>query len=59
MPTNLSEIQHTHDLPAGTFTMWQVDNLTDAAYYAAGRTAYLYQSKIINSMYLFIPVIEL
>lgn len=58
MPNNIILIQHTYDLPAGTFSMWQVDNDADAAYYAAGREAYLYRSQIIESSYLFIPVLE-
>lgn len=55
MPENLQTIEHTYDLPAGTFRMLLVTDTTDAAYYAAGRQAYVYQSKIVPALYLFIP----
>lgn len=56
MPDNICIIESPCDLPTGAMTMIQVDNDTDAANYAAGRTSYLYRSKIIDASYLFIPV---
>jgi hypothetical protein len=58
MPENITPIEFTYELPYGVMTMTQVSDLAEATYYAKGKRAYLYASKIINAMYLFVPVLE-
>lgn len=58
MPTNIDTIERTCELPHGTFTLYQAKDDSDAIYYANGRKAYLYRSKIIKAIYLFVPVMQ-
>lgn len=58
MTPNIHTIQHTYDLPTGTMTMTLVADVSEAERRANGQTAYLYQSKIIKALYLFIPLVE-
>lgn len=56
MPSNIDTIERTCELPRGTFLMYQAKDDNDAIYYANGRRSYLYRSKIIKAIYLFVPV---
>lgn len=56
MPTNITPIEHTYDLPGGAFRMVQIADETDAARCANGQPAYLYRSRIIDALYLFVEV---
>jgi len=58
MPSNIILIEHICDLPSGALTMIQVDNDSDAIYYANGRQSFLYRSRIIDACYLFVPVMQ-
>jgi hypothetical protein len=51
-------IHSTNALPHGLHMMYQITDEAEAARIANGRTAYLYQSKIITAFYLFVPVVE-
>ena len=56
MPENISIIEYTNELPRGTLRMIQLDKKEDAEYYANGKPAFFFQSRIIKAMYLFIPI---
>ena len=58
MPENIITIEHTYEMPHGVLLITQVASIEEAAYYANGRQAYLYKSKIIPAMYLFTPIME-
>ena len=49
-------IQSTNELSGGWYRIYQVDTEADALEITGAGTAYLYQSRVIHSLYLFIPV---
>ena len=49
-------ITSTNQLPYGPCFMFRVADEAEAAKIADGRTSYLYQSKVITALYLFLPV---
>ena len=51
-------ITSTNQLPPGWMQSYCVHTEEEAAGIAKGQTAYLYQSKVINAFYLFIPAGE-
>ena len=54
----MTRIPSTIDLPHGWHEMYCVADEAEALRIAGGRKAYLFQSKVITSLYLFIPVVE-
>ena len=56
LPSNICIIEHTYELPHGTMRLVNLDSESDAVYYANGKQAYLFRSKIIKASYLFIPI---
>lgn len=51
----MTTITSTNELPHGWMTAYQVASEAEAETIRAGRTAYLYHSKINNGLYLYIP----
>ena len=51
-------ITSTNALPHGLHAMYQIKDEAEAVKISNGRTAYLYQSRVITALYLFIPVTE-
>lgn len=54
MPLNITTIDNPCGLLFGMLEMYLVSDIADAARCAAGRRAYLYQSKINGGLYLFV-----
>jgi hypothetical protein len=48
MPSNIATIEHTYELPHGTFQMYSAHDETEAVYYANGRAAYLFVPVVQN-----------
>lgn len=56
MNDNITLIDSPVELPHGEMMMYQVDGLTEAIDTAKGRIAFLFKSRTINALYLFVPV---
>jgi hypothetical protein len=52
----MTKIISTSDLGGGLYRMYSVKDEAEATQIADGKKSFLYQSKIIDSLYLFVPV---
>ena len=54
----IHKAETTNEIPAGWLRMYQVSSEEEASKVANGREAWLYESKIIDALYLFVPETE-